>query len=214
MKNYKNYIINKKKIFNTKVKLIAPIIDFMIKFKLEYLIISYDYNNYHYEEIFYKNNSFILLYQLYEDILFDGPKQTEYQEDLFDLDINFLTNLMKVLQDRLDELFIFEIYKEYDIILNAFKVSKKKIKLNKYVFLEWLDEDDFKINSYEFQKTMFSTHPEVFDTFMDAIDQNIKNINKNKYNYNNLILHPKIKKEFNSLYQKYKKNKKSKKFNI
>jgi hypothetical protein len=215
MKNYKNYITNKKKEFNEKIKLITPIIDFMDKFKLEYLIIGDDGDNYHYEGITHKNDSFILSYDPFES---DSKLE---KRDIFDLDVPFLTNLLKLLQTsfRLDDSFIFDMYRDYNIILNAFKVSTKNLELSHFNFLEYMDVDDhldidFPINSYDFQKTMFSHHPEVFDAFMDAIQKNKENIKEGKYLFDELILHPKIEKEYNSLLQKYQKKQKAKKFNL
>ena len=214
MKNFKNYIKNKKKLFNKKIKLITPIIDFMTKYKLDYLIIGNDDNNYHYEEITYKDNTLILSYDSY--ISYDSK---QIKTELFNLDITFLENLSKLLHDSggLDSDIIFEVYRDYDIILNAFIVTKEKINISLFSFLEWMDVEnldrDFPINSYGFQKTIFSHHPEVFDKFMDAIKQNKKNIKEGKFD-ELLLLHPKIKKEYKDLLDKYLKKEKSKKFNL
>ena len=215
MKNFNNYIKNKKKQFNKKIKLVTPIIDFMTKYKLDYLIIGNDDDNYHYEDISNKVDSFILSYEIY-----NGNKIITAKKELFDLDITFLENLSKLLHEsgRLDSDIIFEVYRNYDTILNAFIVTKEKINISLFSFLEWMDVDDldndFPINSYGFQKTMFSHHPEVFDKFMVAIKQNKKNIEEGKYEFDDLILHPKIEKEYKDLLDKYLKKEKSNKFNI
>jgi len=210
MKSFKNYIQKKKSDFNSKVNSITPIINFMNKFKLKYFIIGNDDDNYHYEDIENINDTYILSYESYE----------QKKKELFDLDVEFLKNLLKMLYNskRLDEDIIFEVYRDYDIILNAFIVIEKKIIISHFSFLEWMDVDDldtdFPINSYGFQKTMFSHHPEVFDKFMDAIKQNKENIKLGEYTFDELILHPKIKKEYKDLLDKYLKKEKSKKFNL
>jgi len=219
MKNFNNYIKDKQKAFNKKVELIKPIINFIKKYKLEYLIIGNDDDNYHYEEITISENSLTLSYESY-----DSMNNTEqHKAELFELDVDFLTDLVDfmIASYRLDHTMIFEVYREYNIIVNAFKVTKEKLtNFSHFSFLEWMDVDDleeeFPINSYKFQKTVFSTHPEVFNSFMNAIKQQKKNIAdpKMNYDYEELILHPKIAKEYKDLLYKYTKSEKSKDFNL
>jgi len=220
MKNFNNYIKNKQNAFNKKVELIKPIVDFIKKYKLnDYVIIGNDNDNYHYDEITISEKSLILTYEAQDSM----NKSIRHKTELFDLDVDFLTNLVDFMKKtyRLDHTIIFEIYREYDIIVNAFKVTKEKLNnFSHFSFLEWMDVDDLKeefpINSYKFQKTVFSTHPEVFNSFMDAIKQQMKNIadTKTNYDYEELILHPKIAKEYKDLLYKYNRKEKSKDFNL
>jgi len=176
---------------------INNIVDFMTKYSMKNINLSFSLNNSGIELIEIQSKDDIY-YLIYEQI-------TEQKTELSELPLK----MIKEISDNIDIVFslerILEIggYSE-ETYYKIFK-SKEKIEWNKWMFDLFNELDDTSIiNKYYIQKELFTNYPETFELFMSTQDKKA----------NKIILDPKIKEEFSELYKRYKINLKKNKYKI
>ena len=186
---------------------LKKLVDFIEKYDFKTFVIAMEHNGIQFEDISKdKYGDYILEYVIGEKTI---------KQSLIDLSDDIIDDLIECCEQygRFEVESHLEIGIGIDPFIKILKKHKEPIKFNGWMFGMIIESDlQDKVNSFEFQNILFSTHPEAFTSFMDEYLEEKERAKK--YHFDPLEIAPGIEKKFKKLFDDYKTTKDSEKYNL
>lgn len=186
---------------NSKNEIIEKILNIIEKWRLPYFSIGSEYDNYLFESIEKKDGKWVLTYEYYINGV---TKSTE--KELYSISPAILIELDDVCErdDRYKPEHHLETISEngeLDVFINILKVVKEPIDFSGWMFSSFGESGDYEdtVNTYKFQDTLFSTHPESVGVFIKEMEDSERR--GKEHNYVPIKLNKRIEKKYKWLFQ-------------
>lgn len=215
IKIYENYITDKIK----NLRKFSKIVKFMDKYKIPFFI-SWDTPDYFFHKVYYDkddNNKIKLDWEDYTQ----GETKTRDTE-ISQLPTDVIDQLVVVCgtNDRFNITAHLENDYGCENFIYIIKKHKEPIEFSGWMFSLFIEHDkEDEVNSYKFQNTLFTTHPEAFNVFMDEVIDSKKRHKEmvdegRKPTWKPIRLNPRIKTKFKNLYDTWEAREEGKKYNL